>query len=102
MILIKKLRVLIACGGGIATSSFAASEIEQIAKEANVSVELHKDRIVNVPLVADDYDLCCVTAKYSQDIGIPLIQISGLIIGINEDKVREEIKNKLIEIANKG
>lgn len=64
-------------------------------------MELFKDRIVNVPLIAADYDLCCVTARYAQDIGAPLIQVNGLITGINEDKVKEDIKNKLIELANK-
>jgi len=98
---IKKLRILIACGGGIATSSFAASAIEQIAKDAGVQVELHKDRIVNVPMIAADYDLCCVTARYNQDIGTPVIQVNALITGINEEKVKIEIKNKLIEIANR-
>ena len=92
---------MIACGGGIATSSFAASEIEQIAKDAKVQIDLHKDRIANVPVVAADYDLCCVTARYNQEIKAPLIQVNGLITGINEEKVREEIRNKLIELANK-
>lgn len=91
---------MIACGGGIATSSFAASEIEQIAKDAGVQVELHKDRIVNVPLIAHEFDLCCVTARYNQDVGAPVIQVNGLITGINEDKVRAEIKDKLVELAN--
>lgn len=96
----KTVKVLIACGGGIATSSYAASEIEKIAKEANIPIEIHKDRIVNVPSNAHLYDLCCVTAQYKQDIGTPLIRVNGLITGINEEKVKQEIKSKLIELAS--
>ena len=32
----KELRVLVACGGGIATSTFAAAEIAKIAKELKI------------------------------------------------------------------
>lgn len=95
------VKILIACGGGIATSSYAAAEIEKIAKEAGISVDVHKDRIVNVPSDAKDYDLCCVTARYTQEISTPVIQVNGLITGIREEEVREQIKNKLIELNSK-
>lgn len=95
----KKVKVLVACGGGIATSSFAAMEIESIAKDAGVQVDVHKERIVNVTHVANDYDLLCVTSKFSQDLKPKIIQVGGLISGINENKVRKEIKETLIELA---
>ena len=96
----KTVKILIACGGGIATSSYAAAEIEKIAKDAGVNVDIHKDRIMNVQANSRNYDFCCVTSKFANDVGAPLIQVNGLITGINEDKVRNEIKNKLIELAN--
>ena len=96
----KKVKVLVACGGGIATSSFAQMEIEGIAKEAGVQVEVHKDRIVNIVYVANDYDLLCVTSRFSQDLKPRIIQVGGLISGINEEKVRKEIKDTLVELAN--
>lgn len=95
----KKVKVLVACGGGIATSSFAAMEIETIAKEANVLVDIHKEKIVNAVSVANDYDLMCVTSRFNQDLKPKIIQVGGLISGINEDKVRKEIKDTLIELS---
>ena len=94
----KKVKVLVACGGGIATSSFAAMEIEALAKEVNVQVEIHKERIVNAPSVANDYDLMCVTSRFNQDLKPKIIQVGGLISGINEDKIKEEIKKTLVEL----
>lgn len=38
----KELRVLVACGGGIATSTFAATEIAKIAKEHKIPVSISK------------------------------------------------------------
>ena len=66
--------------GGIATSSFAAMEIEALAKEVNVQVEIHKERIVNAPSVANDYDLMCVTSRFNQDLKPKIIQVGGLIL----------------------
>lgn len=96
----KKVKILVACGGGIATSSFAQMEIEAIAKEAGVQVDVHKDRIINVTHEADDYDLLCVTSKFSQQLKPKIIQVGGFISGINEDKVRKEIKDTLLELAS--
>ena len=36
----KTVRALVACGGGIATSTFAAAEIAKIAKDAGLPVEI--------------------------------------------------------------
>lgn len=96
----KKVKILVACGGGIATSSYAQMEIEAIAKEVGVQVDVHKDRIINVTHEADDYDLLCVTSKFSQQLKPKIIQVGGLISGINEDKVRKEIKDTLLELAS--
>lgn len=96
----KKVKILVACGGGIATSSYAQMEIEAIAKEVGVQVDVHKDRIINVAHEADDYDLLCVTSKFSQQLKPKIIQVGGLISGINEDKVRKEIKDTLLELAS--
>ncbi|MGM9942486.1 MAG: hypothetical protein ACI31Q_00110 [Erysipelotrichaceae bacterium] len=76
----KKVKELVACGGGITTSSFAAMEIEALAKEVNVQVEIHKERIVNAPSVANDYDLMCVTSRFNQDLKPKIIQVGGLIL----------------------
>ena len=50
--------------------------------------------------VANDYDLLCVTSRFSQDLKPRIIQVGGLISGINEEKVRKEIKDTLVELAN--
>ena len=44
----KELRVLVACGGGIATSTFAATEIAKIAKEHKIPVSISKSPLQDV------------------------------------------------------
>lgn len=96
-----KVKALIACGGGIATSTFAAEEIKRIAKEAGVDADIVKTRIVDVPAVAKDFDVCFVTSSYSQQIDCPLVRVNGLITGINEEETIETIRLALIEASKR-
>lgn len=48
----KELRVLVACGGGIATSTFAATEIAKIAKEHKIPVSISKSPLQDVEAIA--------------------------------------------------
>lgn len=97
----KKVNVLVSCGGGIATSTFAANEIEKIAKDINVDIVITKHPLTDVPAIAKEYDVCYVTSKYAQDIGTPIIQVNGLITGIGEEEAVEEICRSLREISAK-
>lgn len=96
-----KVKALIACGGGIATSTFAAEEISRIAREAGVDVEIVKSRIVDVPAMAKDFDVCFVTSGYKQSIDCPLVRVNGLITGIGEEETVVEIRDALRAAAKK-
>lgn len=98
----KELNVLVACGGGIATSTYAANEIAKIAKENKVPIKITKSPLQNVPAIAKDYDICFTTSKYSQDVGKEIVQVNGLITGIGEDEVIELIAERLKALSSKG
>ena len=98
--MMKTANVLVACGGGIATSTFAATEISNIAKNAGIPINVSKAPLRDVPAIAKQYDVCFTTSKYSQDVGTRVVQVGGLITGIGEEEAIEEIKNVLAEIAN--
>ncbi|MBQ1774836.1 MAG: hypothetical protein II174_03610 [Erysipelotrichaceae bacterium] len=95
------VRIMIACGSGIATSAYAAEEITKIAKQIGVDVDVHKERIQNVPANASNFDVCFVTSNFRQDIGTKLVRVDGLISGINEEAVIEDVKAALLEAAAK-
>lgn len=95
------VRVLIACGSGIATSAFAAEEIQKIANEIGVEVDIHKDRIQSVAANINEYDVCFVTSKYSQESETLIVRVDGLISGINEDETIENVKAALLQAEQK-
>ena len=96
-----KIKALIACGGGVATSTFAAEEIKRIAKELGVDIEIVTARIVDVPAVAKEVDLWCGTSGSSQVIDCPLVRVNGLITGINEEATTAEIQTALLQVNQK-
>lgn len=96
------VKVLIACGSGIATSSYAAEEILKIAKNVGVDVDIHKDRIQNVSANAKDYDVCFVTSKYAQNSETLIVRVDGLISGINEEETIKNVEAALLEAEQKN
>lgn len=91
----RKIRVLVACGGGIATSTFAAEEIAKIAKSIDVPVDIIKHPLADVQAIGKEFDVCFVTSKYSRDIGCEVVSVGGLITGLDEEGATNKIKDAL-------
>ena len=84
----KTLSILVACGSGVATSTVAQEAVKQICSEAGISV---KSTMSEIQSKQDDVDLIMVTTNYRKPVNKPLIKVFGLISGIGEDKIKEEI-----------
>lgn len=91
----RKIRVLVACGGGIATSTFAAEEIGRIAKELGIPVDINKHPLADVQAIGKEFDVCFVTSKYSRDIGCEVVSVGGLITGLDEEGATNKIGDAL-------
>jgi PTS system galactitol-specific IIB component len=94
----RPVKILIACGGGIATSSYASVEVEKICKDAGIEATITKGKILDVPSSSKNFDICLVTSKYLQEVNCPLFSISALITGIGADELKKDITKTLKEI----
>lgn len=92
----RKIRVLVSCGGGIATSTFAADEIGKIAKRLGISVEISKHPLADVKAIGKEFDICFVTSKFSRDIGCEIVSVGGLITGLDEEGAIRKIEDALV------
>ena len=79
-----KKKVIVACGGAVATSTVAANAVVDLAKENGIDVEIAQVRISeiesNLPA-----DLIVTTSKVKRDYGMPFIS------GIGADKTKAKI-----------
>ena len=85
-----KKKVIVACGGAVATSTVAANAVVDLAKENGIDVEIAQVRISeiesNLPA-----DLIVTTSKVKRDYGVPLITGMPFISGIGADKAKAKI-----------
>ncbi|MCF0245320.1 MAG: PTS galactitol transporter subunit IIB [Ileibacterium sp.] len=89
-----KKKVIVACGGAVATSTIAANKVAELAKANQIAVEICQIRISeiasNLPA-----DLIVTTSKVKRDYGVPLITGMPFISGIGIEKTEQSILNVL-------
>ena len=91
-----KKKVIVACGGAVATSTVAANAVVDLAKENGIDVEISQ---VSISEIASNLpaDLIVTTSKVKRDFGVPLITGMPFISGIGVDKT----KAKILEVLKK-
>jgi len=83
-------KVIVACGGAVATSTVAANCVMELCKNNGIDMELCQCRISeiesNLPA-----DLIVTTSKVKRDYGVPLLTGMPFISGIGTDKLEAKI-----------
>lgn len=65
-----KRKVIVACGGAVATSTMAAEEIKDLCEENGITVEIVQCRVNEIETYMDGVDLICTTAKWTEPSAI--------------------------------
>ncbi|MFB5661260.1 PTS sugar transporter subunit IIB [Alteribacillus sp. HJP-4] len=91
----KKKKVLVACGAGVATSTVVNNAIEEMAKENNLNVDLVQIKITEVGSYIDTADLLVTTAMTKKEYPFPVINARAFLTGIGTDQTKEEILTEL-------
>ena len=87
----KVLKVLVACGSGVATSTVAQEAVKEIAADAGIPIEIHKATISEVPERQYDVDVVLTTANYRNPLERPYLSVFPLISGVNRDKCEQDL-----------
>ena len=58
-----KRKVIVACGGAVATSTMAAEEIKELCADHNIELDLVQCRVNEIETYMDGADLICTTAR---------------------------------------
>ncbi|MFZ3071598.1 MAG: PTS sugar transporter subunit IIB [Anaerolineaceae bacterium] len=92
------VRLLIACGSGIATSSVAAEEVKCICKDEGIDVEIFKSSMQEIESKQDSVDIVLCTNNYKGKLRKPYMSIFGLIAGINVPKLKKDLLGLIKEV----
>lgn len=92
------VKIFIACGSGIVTSTLAADAVKRTAKEINVPVVIKKGSFMEIANLDQTYELVLTTANYRKEIKQTHLSIMELVSRVNEDKKKEELKQLLCQL----
>lgn len=85
------VRILIACGSGIATSTVAQEKVKEVLKANDITATITKGTIGQIPALQEGVDIILVTTPYRKPVDKPIISVFNLISGINEQATAQEI-----------
>ncbi len=93
----KTYKIIVACGTGIATSTYVAIKIKELLKERGIEVSTIQCRVTEVVSYAHDADLVVSTAQVPFDINIPVISGVPFLTGKGVEEVIDRIQKILLE-----
>lgn len=87
-----KRKIIVACGGAVATSTMAAEEIKELCAEHHITLDLIQCRVTEIETYMDGADLICTTARVDRQFGdIPVVHGMPFVSGVGIDKLKAEI-----------
>lgn len=85
-------KIIVACGGAVATSTVAANRIKELCQNNGISIDLVQCRVSEIESHMANTDLICTTMRVKKKYGaIPVLTVMGFISGINEEKLEQDI-----------
>lgn len=84
-------KIIVACGGAVATSTVAANKIQDLCTSNGIQVEIYQTRMSEIDSIYEGYDLIVTTARLEKDYGIPYVNGIPFLTGINVEKAEQDI-----------
>lgn len=90
-----KKKVIVACGGAVATSTIAANKVVELGKKNGIEIEICQVRISEIESNLSGASLIVTTSKVKRDYGVALITGMPFISGIGVEKTEKAILDVL-------
>ncbi|HHV18010.1 MAG TPA: PTS sugar transporter subunit IIB [Thermoanaerobacterales bacterium] len=91
----KKKKIVIACGTGIATSTVVADKIADICKQEGIKAEISQCKVTELKSYVHGADLIVSTTIIGNKYDVPIINGLSFITGIGEDETLKKIVDEL-------
>ena len=86
-----KKKVIVTCGGVVATSTIAANKVVELCKKNGIDVEICQIQILEIESNLSGAVLIVPTSKVKRDYGIPVITGMPFISGVGVEKTEAAI-----------
>lgn len=93
----KKYRILVACGTGVATSTTVATRLKQELAKRGIEATTVQCRIQDVAVNLDGIDLIVTTSKLDETFSVPMYTGIPFLTGIGVDQLVSKIVDTLEE-----
>jgi PTS system galactitol-specific IIB component len=95
---VKKVKILVVCGTGIATSTVVSRKLEEKLPERGFNVETRQCKAAEVKENLNGIDLIVSTTPISEAISVPVIRTLAFLTGVREEQAIDEIVTRLKEV----
>lgn len=96
----RRIKVLVACGSGIATSSIAVYKVETLCKSIGVDAQIVKTTIKEIPEKSQEMDLVLTTSRYQGQASCPVESVVSFLTGINQEATEAKLTKIMLDLAN--
>ena len=90
-----KKKIIVACGGAVATSTVAADAIRDLCKENGIDADVQQMRIIEIESSLDGVDLVVTTMRIKPTFDTPYVNGMAFLTGINKEKTEQQILDVL-------
>lgn len=90
-----KKKIIVACGGAVATSTIAANKILELCRKNGIDVEICQVRISEIQSNLDNAALIVTTSRIKREYGVPYVNGLSFISGIGEEVTETQILDVL-------
>lgn len=88
-------KIIVACGGAVATSTVAADAIRQLCQANGIQADVQQMRIIEIESNLDGVDLVVTTMRIKPDFDTPYVNGMAFLTGINKDATEQKILDVL-------
>lgn len=98
----RQVKLMVACGSGIATSTHVAAMVEEYMKERNIAISIMTCSVHDLPNRLTGCDIILSTAQVSFETGLPVFNGVPLLTGVGEEELLAKLAEEVIRISGTG
>ncbi|AOF48014.1 PTS galactitol transporter subunit IIB [Tetragenococcus halophilus] len=95
----RNIKVLVACGAGIATSTVVTQKVEELLKENGIKADVDQIKISQAAGKQDGADMLISTTVLPQEYDIPAIKAMSFLTGVGTEETEKEIIDTAKQIS---